>query len=149
MKYIVIVFFGTFLISCNGQKKVTRNNGEFKKELSLVIKDNYSGITTPEIQIIKEPKTLKSFFLQINKTRKPRLAVPKIDFTKEMIIILCRGEQQKGIISKLVLQKEQETKLFIKVKEEISKEKSTAITTPFYLYKMPLADKEIVFEKEE
>lgn len=143
-----VVFLGIFLIfmSCNGQKKVTSNNEDMSNELTLLIKDSYSGVSTPEIQIIKEPTSLKGFFSKINKTRKPGLAVPKIDFTKEMIILLCSGEQKGEAVTKLVMGKESVSNIIIEVKEE-GNPNSTAITSPFYLYKMPLTDKEIVFEK--
>jgi len=146
-----VIFVGIFFIfmSCNGQKKVTSSSKELNNELTLLIRDSYSGISTPEIQIIKEPTSLKSFFLKINKTRKPGLAVPKIDFTKEMVILLCSGEQTGDATTKIAKGKESSTNLILKVKKEdiIRKISSTAITSPFYLYKMPLTDKEIVFEK--
>ncbi len=153
MRNIILIFFSILLFSCNAQKKNISNTLDAGDgELTLLIKDNYSNIDTPEIQIIKEAKSLKSFFSTINKSRKPGLAVPRVDFNKSMLIALCSGEQEEGKVIALTLDKEEDLKLILKVTEDKVVNKnasSTTISTPFYLYKMPLTDKEIVFVKED
>lgn len=152
MRNIILVFFSLLLFSCNAQKKNISNTLDAgDSELTLLIKDNYSNINIPEIQIIKEPKSLKSFFSKINKSRKPGLAVPRIDFNKNMVIVLCSGEQKDGTITMLTFNKEEEIKIILNVAKEnvTDKNVSATLTTPFYLYKMPLTDKNIVFNKKE
>ena len=82
MKYFVLLLF---LVSCNAQKKTvaysTKDNG--KAPLELLLRDNYSGLKTPQILVIKEPTALRDFYSQINKTRKPGLAIPNVDFNSE------------------------------------------------------------------
>lgn len=125
------------------------NESSKTNTLTLLLRDSYGGPETPEIQIIKEPSTLKTFFSKINRTRKPGLAVPKIDFAKEMVIILCSGERSGDLMPSLYLGEETHEQMIIGVKEENDQEKlgSTAVTAPFCVYKMPLTHKEVTFRK--
>ncbi|RUA12048.1 MAG: hypothetical protein DSY83_15450 [Flavobacteriia bacterium] len=130
------------LLSCNAQK----NMGEEIEDLVLVEQDGYSGIEVFEAKEIRETKSLNRFYSQINKTRKPGLPVPMIDFSQEMLLLICLGEQQGKPSVQLSKIKETGAKIFIGVVLEIKEQDPLATQTPFYLYKMPLTDKTIVFQ---
>jgi len=146
---ILIVF-----TSCNGQKRAvmeSENNTDssINASLTLLMSEEYSGLSEAETLIITDAKTLKIFFSKINRTRKPGLTVPNIDFSKEIIIIACSGEQMSGgLASELYILKETDVKMVISTKLE-NEEKgigTTAITSPFRMYTMPVTDKEIAFQ---
>ena len=82
----IIVLLNT---SCKSQSNITNNSN---KDLELILQDNYSGFEKEEILLMKDQKSLEKFFGRINRTRKPSLPIPKINFSKEMVLIWCAGE---------------------------------------------------------
>ncbi|PWK21920.1 hypothetical protein LX92_03272 [Maribacter polysiphoniae] len=153
MRYLSIFIF-TIIFSCNGQKKAAMEKGvalnESAGKLTMVLHDNYSGSSSPETLIIKDSKSLKKFFIQVNKTRKPGLPVPEVDFTKEMVLIHCSGEQPLGRQITLAVADENEYELIVRSSIEKKKGRTTSsvIVSPFRVYKMPLTSKKITFQKE-
>ncbi|MFK5972248.1 MAG: hypothetical protein QM485_03115 [Flavobacteriaceae bacterium] len=116
--------------------------------LTLVLEDNYSGSDTSEVIIIKDYKRLKRFFLKVNKTRKPGLLVPEIDFSKDMVIILCNGKQNEGLWSRLHFLEETREKMTLEIVQKNDTDESlTTSISPFCIYKLPLTSKEIVFKE--
>ena len=151
MKYLCILLF---FVSCNAQKKSASSNDIKNKsgehELVLLLSDMYSGQNLPEIQIIKEPATLQKFFTKINRTRKPGLAVPKIDFRKEIVIIYCAGEQLNVMSPFIEIKEETEHQIILNVlNKNISSLNSTQeiATSPFCVYKLSSDHKAILFTK--
>lgn len=138
--------------SCNGQKKAVieseNSTDTSKTPLTLLMSEEYSGLNEAETLIITDAKTLKTFFSKINRTRKPGLTVPNIDFLKEIIIIACSGEQMSGglAIIPYVLE-ETDSKMVLSTKQENEKSLVTSsITSPFRMYTMPVTDKQITFQ---
>ncbi len=154
MRYLSLFIFA-LILSCNGQKKAVmkdkNNMNQSDEKLILVLQDNYTGSDIEETIIIKDVKTLKSFFSKINRTRKPGLAIPEIDFTKEMILVHCSGEQTSGAFTLLSVAEENEREVIISTAiEKLEKsESSSALISPFCVYKMPLTQKEVIFKKEQ
>jgi hypothetical protein len=142
-------------VSCAGQKGVSQGKGDdnqrFPRELQLVLANNYSGVEQPQFQVVRDPKALKNFFLQINKTRKPGFPVPEVDFSKELLLVYCAGTTLGVEIPELVLVEDSKDKITVGLKERSisSKENVNVTTTPFSLYKMPLTPKEITFQQLE
>ena len=153
MKYLSLFIFA-IILSCNGQKKAAMKdkNGmnEGNEKLTLLLLDNYSGTDVAETLVIKDVKALKSFYSKINRTRKPGLPVPEVDFTKEMILVHCSGEQTNGKHALLSVMEENEKEVIISTSLEKSEKSGTssALISPFSVYKMPLTQKEITFKKE-
>ena len=154
MRYLSLFIFA-IILSCNGQKKATMKdkNGmnEGSEKLTLLLQDNYSGSDVEETMIIKDVKALKSFYSKINRTRKPGLPVPEVDFTKEMILIHCSGEQKNGKQALLSVLEENEKEVIISTSVEKSEKSvtSSALISPFSVYKMPLTSKEISFKAQD
>ncbi|MGB5497450.1 MAG: hypothetical protein WBM77_00815 [Maribacter sp.] len=149
------LFIFAIILSCNGQKKAAmkdKNDMNMGNEkLTLLLQDNYSGSDVAETLVIKDVKALKSFYSKINKTRKPGLPVPEVDFTKEMILVHCSGEQKNGKQALLSVEEENEEEVIITTSVKKSKKSSTssAIISPFSIYKMPLTSKEISFKAQD
>lgn len=152
MRYFSL-FILIIILSCNGQKKTaTKDKNDINVgngKLILLLQDNYSGSDVEETIIIKDEKALGSFFSKINRTRKPGLPVPEVDFTKEMILIHCMGEQINGEHATLSVEEENEKEVIISTFIEKLKKSGTssAFTSPFSVYKMPLTQKEITFKE--
>ena len=121
------------------------------EDLVLLDHDDFTNIDAFETRVIRDAKSLNKFYGEINKTRKPGLPVPMVDFSKDMLVLVCLGEQ-KGE-KKLVLSKLTETDQGMTIAVEVlEKEKDGEIAVqpmyfPFYLYKMPLVDKDLTFQR--
>ena len=154
MRYLPLFIFA-IILSCNGQKKAAMEKGDGQNDdtgqVTLVLQDNYSGSIAPDTLIIKDSKTLQKFFSKVNRTRKPGIPVPEVDFSKEMILIYCSGEQMNGKNVKLSIVEENEKEVIISTSVEKTKKSGTssALISPFSVYKMPLTQKEVKFKKEQ
>ncbi|GLU44883.1 hypothetical protein Musp01_25070 [Muricauda sp. NBRC 101325] len=140
-------------LSCKAQKDSQIETGHKFENLVLLAHDNYSNIGEYQTQIIRDQKTLQKFYSQVNKTRKPGLTVPIIDFSKEMLILVSLGEQrsQKNIVITKIKESDKEIEIGIEIFDK-KKEGELSIQPmyyPFYLYKMPLVDKNLLFQKIE
>ncbi|MER3373045.1 MAG: protease complex subunit PrcB family protein [Allomuricauda sp.] len=148
MRFLALLLLTFCLFSCKAQKELA---GEKMEDLELVVQDGYSGIMEYETMVIQDTKSLNKFYSQVNKTRKPGLPVPMVDFSREMVIVVCLGEQQgekQPMLSKI---NETEDELTIAVElsdpEKTDTAQNQAISYPFYLYKIPLSSKTIGFQK--
>ena len=150
---LVFLALITVFLSCNGQKKSAMVNTMEAQEqdndrLTLVLQDNYAATDTQETMVITDEKSLRKFFSRINRTRKPGIPVPQVDFSKELILIHCAGEQQGNGMPVLTMLNETEEEIVIGMgkTQKKSKKGSTATIRPFSIYKMPLTNKEITFK---
>jgi hypothetical protein len=68
-----------------------------------------------------------------------------------MILIYCTGEQSNGNEARLAIEDENENELILStsLKKNNKESKSSSITSPFSVYKMPKTDKEISFKIKE
>ncbi len=148
MKYFLFLSL-VCLLSCKAQKQL----GDQIEGLVLLEQDGYSGIETFETRVIRDTKSLNKFYTQINKTRKPGLPVPMIDFSREMVLVVCLGKQQGEHSVTLSKSNETATDLTVIVQLSNSSKAESAntqpVTNPFYLYKMPLTGKTIIFQVAE
>ena len=138
----VICLFFTLLTSCKSQNKVP-NDGTNGSIMELILKDNYSGAVAEEVLLIKDQKSLRQFFATINRTRKPGLPIPEIDFQKDMLLVWCEGETTAPTLG-LNLEKETAEAYFFGKLHPKKKAKNTAIVSPFLAYKLPLSDKKVI-----
>lgn len=136
------------ILACNGQKKTTMQNSDpSRNQLQLLVSDDYSGIVVSETLVITNRKELQSFYAKVNRTRKPGLPLPDVDFEKELILITCGGERNDGSLPILSVKEETTSQMVLLTQLQVDKTyNSQAYTSPFSIYKMPLTDKEIIFE---
>lgn len=130
-----------FLFSCKGQQNGATTN---RSNMEVLVKDNYGGDEKERFLVIKDQKSLAEFYGQFNRTRKPGLPVPEIDFNKEMILVWSPGEQNGNSDLKV---KSHAGKNLILRKTKFKKDKEfTAITRPVTIYKLPNNADSIVIE---
>lgn len=149
----ILLFICLLGISCSGQKGVSKGvkDGSLKNaiKLQLVLEDNYSGVHQTAFQVVRDSKTLRSFFAQINKARKPGLPVPQVDFDREQLLIYCAGTTKGVGGAGLYVLEDSQHYIIVGPKERTpsAKEGPIATTTPFGIYKMPRTTKKIHFGK--
>ncbi len=142
------------VLSCKSQEKgqnSTEMDSTQQNNLSLLISESYGGTDLPEFQVIRKQAVLKRVFAEINKTRKPGIPMPYVDFQKEIVVIYCEGKIKGKSPRTLVMAGTSADTLFLKSEEstELSEGPSTAITMPFSLYKLPLTDKQIILRNQK
>ncbi len=145
----IVVFFVVSLLACHGQKKAVDQNATMNQQLVLLVEDGFFPIDSLETHIISDTKTLNTFFRRVNRTRKPGLSVPVVDFTKEVVLVACFGATQGQGMPKLkiVEGKEDHVTLTIEKPEKIASD--NIISYPFCVYKMPKTERQIVFKRPE
>jgi hypothetical protein len=146
----LLVLAGT----CGTQKdkiKDTNYQASAENPLMLVLSDNYGGTETEQLMVIRDNKALKKFFTKVNMTRKPGLPVPEIDFNKEMVVVYCNGKTTDIDTPVLNRVEDKDDKMVFSPVRDSNQKKvvSTAVLMPFYLYKMPLTEKEIMLSDKK
>lgn len=127
------------------------SNLSMQSSYELVVKDTSGGPKSPQILVIKEYSSLKEFYSKVNQTRRPGLALPKVDFEKEFILIFCLGTQQTTgndiSITKLKASKDELT-IFLNEKHPKDLEKMPKVLNePFSIYKVKGNHTNILFKK--
>ncbi len=149
----MLVLYLICFLSCKAQKDGHKPLGEPLDNLVLMDHDDFSTVTEYGVQVIRDQKSLQKFYLKINMTRKPGLPVPKIDFSKDMLILVCLGEQHGSVEPVLSKLPQTESGFSIAVqligKEQIENNVVQSVHYPFYLYKMPIIDQSIDFQNIE
>ncbi len=148
--FLIIV---TIMLSCNGQKKMAANQDAPNEEkMILVDQNNYSGADSTETMVITNVKALKSFYSRINRTRKPGLPVPEIDFSKSTVVVLCSSDENYVGTEGLSVLNETDTEIVLGMEKTKKNETDTSPSSangqvsPFFVYKMPLTEKKVSFE---
>ena len=146
-----ILILGLLMLAgtCGSQKDKVKdiNYQELDNNpLTLILSDNYGGAESEQLLVIRDNKALKRFFTKVNMTRKPGLQIPEIDFNTEMVVIYCNGKTTDMNTPILNRMADKDDKMIFERKPESKQKKgsSTAVLMPFYLYKMPLTEKEIM-----
>ncbi|WP_165748583.1 hypothetical protein [Cellulophaga sp. Z1A5H] len=145
MKYVILFFF---IVSCSAQK-TNKSTMEHEQDLALILTDFYSNVPTPQILIIEEVSSLRAFFATVNKTRKPGLAFPTVDFSKERILIYACGAQYGTVIPQLSISKEDNDELVINCLFEQPLHTGAVVASPFAIYKIKRSPKHIRFTRTE
>ncbi|UJH67000.1 hypothetical protein [Allomuricauda sp. SCSIO 65647] len=136
------------MLSCKSQKG-RQSIDDSDDGLTLLVQDGYSGIEAFESMVIRDQKTLNGFFAKINRTRKPGIPVPQIDFSKEMVVVICAGEQEGTEMPRLskVDENAEEIVLAVDNLNPVKDVGTSLISSPFCVYKIPVTDRKITFQK--
>lgn len=137
------------IIGCNGQKKAavdtTIKETSANSPLKLVTQANYAPSDSVETHLITSAKELSKFFSKVNRTRKPGIPVPEVDFSKDMVVIYCAGTKGNGSQPELIITEETDTELILGMDNVIKPEKPKATVNPFTIYTMPTTSKKVRF----
>lgn len=152
---LFLIAISLVLLSCNSQKKATMKDDKTEQSesgsgLELIMQEEQGGFEADEMLVFRDAKRLKSFFSKINRTRKPGLPVPDIDFLKEIIIIQCTEKESLTDSASLSVLKETATQFILNIQNR-SEAKNTLNANSygsFSIYKMPITAKDIILEKQ-
>jgi len=146
-KYSICLFLAA-IIQLNSCKSTAQGNLQESDEMGmeLILNENYSGFEQEEYILIKNQKDLNAFYGKINRTRKPGLTPPSIDFNSEMILIWC-GDSTASNYADLKLNEKADNLQIHKLKTTVSKEENNFIVSPFSVYKLPLSTKTLKIMK--
>lgn len=146
LRYSIYIILFCFLLANSCKSGSASNNLQPDRiEMELIVAENYSGFEEEQFIVIKNQEALLSFYGKVNRTRKPGLTPPDIDFSKEMLLVWCGGAKVTGH-SKLELISTDENLVVNKMAAESKKNKDEAIVSPFTIYKLPLTSKKLVFQ---
>jgi hypothetical protein len=152
MRITIIITVLLFIMgACKSQKSNSdMDNSENAQagELSMVMSDLYGGTEAEEIQVLRSQAALDKFFVIINRTRKPGLKPPVVDFSQNMVVAYCSGQTNNQSLPRLWVTEDPDQGMVVRKKQpdEAKEVESTAIVRPFGLYIMPVTDKEIKLE---
>lgn len=144
-----LLLFGWALIltSCNAQKStvVHDDSNKDEKALSRVLVDFHNASAFDRTMVIRDKKALTKFFSSVNRTRKPGLPMPQIDFSKNMLVVhFFRFAEQTDELGLSVLE-ETESTILLQEKETAQIDSSTNIKIlPFGIFELPITTKKIL-----
>lgn len=138
MKYVMVLFvFLTF--SCKSQK----TGGQMDDRLILLVQDGYIPVEEPETHIIQDAKALRAFYAQLNKTRKPGLPVPQVDFSTSSVLIACMGPIDTDALPKMYVNRETVDEFIISVGIPEEKTSTSTKSSPFCIYTLSNMGKKV------
>jgi len=143
MKYafvlvVLLIFF------CKSQKQ----NKVIDERLTVLVQDDYFPVESPATQIIKDSKSLQSFFSKVNQTRKPGLPVPQVEFTTHKVLVACMGPVNTDELPIMYVKGETEEEMIIYVKIPNKNKDSSLQSYPFCVYSISDEGKKITLEME-
>lgn len=142
---LVVLVLLTF--SCKSQKNRMETNTSMQDDqLVLLVEDAFFPVETPVTYIIEDAKTLKGFFTKVNRTRKPGIPVPIVDFSTETVLVACMGGVRTGLAPRMKIKTE--TPGAIEVIAELKGDENlqNSLSYPFCVYKIPKSQKRIIVE---
>ncbi|WP_339839853.1 hypothetical protein [uncultured Maribacter sp.] len=137
----VIYYILFFIVQLNSCKGIVSSGLQDNNSTDIVnlLNENYSGFEEEEYFLIKNQEALNLFYGKINRTRKPGLTPPEIDFTQNMLLVWC-GDSKISSFADLEIKESDENLIIHKLKSRTEKE-NNLIVSPFSVYKLPLSSK--------
>ncbi len=133
-------------LACKGQDKAA--NSKTQQDLEPLMSDTFYDTKGKTAFVIRSQKELQAFFVEVNKTRKPGLPLPKVDFKKQIMVV--NTSVPTDTHSPLVVLKDSADKLVLGVR--VKKDKTTSglknqgVSKRFTIYVLPNNNKEILFQ---
>lgn len=150
MKYITLIF-SIVLYSCTNTKEATSN----PKELSFKVieKGPNGGFENPTTKVINNQAGFEDLWQKIWNRTSHKPQIPKIDFTKNQLILVAIGAKNNGgfglEIEKITETKKELTVNYFETKADEKCMTTQAIVFPFELIEIEKTSKKIVFNSSE
>lgn len=139
------------IFACRGQMVEATSKSESKADsvsMDLIQEDLYGGSQEKTLEVFKDQESLKKFYAQLNKSRKPGLRAPSVDFDEVMLLLYCPGNTTEILdmeaASLLIKEENLEFQPPAQANQEFT---NSALLQPFYLYKLPLDERQIVLKE--
>lgn len=141
MRQALFILF-CLLLACKGGESPTS-----EPELTLVMTDAYGGTPDSGIEVLRDEGSLQKYFARINRTRKPGLPVPEIDFSKYIAVAYSSGQTTDTIIPSIRAVRHNKDTLMLRAQKQDRADSSfTSVRMPFALYVLPKTEKQVVME---
>lgn len=151
---LLILLTVLLIVSCKSQQKTGKEESAELADmptLSLIASDLYGGAEEEVFEVIRDQASLQKFYRKVNMTRKPGLAVPQVDFSKNIAVLYCSGSTNATELPEIYISDENDSEMHLEKGKLFAKDsivKSTATVTPFGLYLLPLTDKQVIFSQK-
>jgi hypothetical protein len=109
-----------------------------------ILNENFSGYNEEEYILIKNKADLNTFYGRVNRTRKPGIIPPEIDFTKNMLLVWCGDDQMSNFVELEII--ENNSNIIVHKLKSKTKKKHQLVVNPFSIYKLPLSSKAILIQ---
>ena len=131
-------------------KAQSSDAGKKSLDYKVLLEDSYGGTDTAENRVITNQEELEKVYGIINRTRRPGIEVPQVDFAENMVVAVFMGRRSSGG-NRVEIEKIEETtdaiQVYVrKVQPGEGDMTSMAITNPFIFAELPRSDKEVVFK---
>lgn len=110
-----------------------------------ILNENYSGFEEEDYFLIRNQEALNTFYGKINRTRKPGLVPPVIDFSQNMLLVWC-GDSKTSNFVDLEIKEGTDSLVVHKLKSKTEK-KNNLIISPFSIFKLPLSVKSLKIQQ--
>ena len=141
--FLFLVVF-LVLISCKSTDIFAIDSNQ-NLEMERIVQENYSGFEKEQLLVIKSQEELQSFYGIVNRTRKPGLEPPSIDFNAHILLVWCGGA--KGHPNSTLDLRKGEDYLYVrKIDSKIEANEKQHIVSPFSIYKLPKSTQKIKFQ---
>lgn len=146
-----LFFFSLLLLAtCKGADTATSEKDGNLVPFQTLITASQSNIESPQQSIIRSQEELETIFSEINKTRKPGIPIPEIDFNKQIIAFVNLGQTSTGgytVTVDKILMKKEKVVIYVGGKSPKPNENVTMmLTTPFTMVKLNKQILPIVFK---
>lgn len=142
--YKYFIFFVLILIfHLNACKSSVTNDLQHSNEISMqnILNENYSGFEEEDYFLIRNEEDLNTFYGKINRTRKPGLIPPVVDFTQNMLLVWC-GDSKTSNFVDLEINESADSLIVHKLKSKTEKQ-DNLIVSPFSIFKLRLSAKSL------
>ncbi|MGS2760745.1 protease complex subunit PrcB family protein [Sinomicrobium sp. M5D2P9] len=145
----VIILFCACMGAKQDGKAQSGDTGEKSLDYKILLEDSYGGTDTAENRVITSQEELEKVYGIINRTRRPGIEVPKVDFTKSMVVAMFMGQRSSGG-NRVEIEKIEEAggavQVYVRnIQPAEGDMTSMAITNPFIFAELPRSDKQVVF----
>lgn len=131
---------GILLLSACKSSGMADAESKNHTEIEKIVTENYSGFEEEQLMLIKDKAALLSFYGHVNRTRKPGLEPPVVDFKKEMLLVWCGSETDSELPELEISTTTDQVTVRKKRSKKTSKKEGRSVR-PFMIYKMPMSAK--------
>lgn len=141
---LLLCFAVLVFTSCKSQKNSAADNQSNSQGVFLkrILVDYHDASAFKKTTVIRDGKALTKFFTSVNRTRKPGLPMPQIDFSKNMLVVhFFRFTEQTDELGLSILE---ETDSTIMLQEQESPQFDSSATLkilPFGIFELPITTK--------
>ncbi len=142
------IFFVLILIlQLNSCKSSVTSGFQNSNEIGMqnILNENYSGFEEEDYFLIRNQETLNTFYGKINRTRKPGLVPPAVDFSQNMLLVWC-GDSKTSNFVDLEINESAESLIVHKLKSKTEKQ-NNLIVSPFSIFKLRLSEKTLKIQQ--